>query len=65
MNPKFFDFNMAKIFSGDHTLGNTNRVVGTYGHMVLKYAIDGLFSVKFDVFSFKILLLEILSGKKN
>ena len=35
------------------------------GHMVPEYAIDGLFSVKFDVFSFEILLLEILSGKKN
>ena len=33
--------------------------------MVPEYAIDGLFSVKFDVFSFEILLLEILSGKKN
>ena len=33
--------------------------------MAPEYAIDGLFSVKSDVFSFGILLLEILSGKKN
>ena len=30
-----------------------------------EYAIDGLFSVKSDVFSFGVIVLEILSGKKN
>jgi hypothetical protein len=33
--------------------------------MAPEYAIDGLFSIKSDVFSFGILLLEILGGKKN
>ncbi|GKV19852.1 hypothetical protein SLEP1_g30058 [Rubroshorea leprosula] len=33
--------------------------------MAPEYAIDGLFSVKSDVFSFGILLLEIISGKKS
>lgn len=30
-----------------------------------EYAIDGLFSLKSDVFSFGVLVLEIVSGKKN
>lgn len=30
-----------------------------------EYAIDGLFSVKSDVFSFGVLVLEIISGQKN
>ena len=30
-----------------------------------EYALRGLFSIKSDVFSFGVLLLEILSGKKN
>lgn len=30
-----------------------------------EYAIDGLFSVKSDVFSFGVIVLEIMSGKRN
>lgn len=30
-----------------------------------EYAMDGLFSVKSDVFSFGVLVLEIVSGTKN
>ncbi|XP_022717010.1 G-type lectin S-receptor-like serine/threonine-protein kinase At4g27290 [Durio zibethinus] len=65
MNPKISDFGMARTFGGDQTEANTNRVVGTYGYMAPEYAIDGLFSVKSDVFSFGILLLEIISGRKS
>jgi len=35
------------------------------GYMAPEYAIDGLFSVKSDVFSFGILVLETVSGKRN
>lgn len=35
------------------------------GYMAPEYASDGLFSVKSDVFSFGILMLEIVSGKKS
>lgn len=30
-----------------------------------EYAMEGIFSIKSDVFSFGVLLLEIISGKKN
>ncbi|GLT56076.1 hypothetical protein SLA2020_291490 [Shorea laevis] len=65
MNPKISDFGMARTFGGEQSEGNTKRVVGTYGYMAPEYANDGLFSVKSDVFSFGILLLEIISGKKS
>ncbi|KAG6793919.1 hypothetical protein POTOM_003145 [Populus tomentosa] len=65
MNPKISDFGFARMFGGDQTEGNTTRVVGTYGYMAPEYATDGLFSVKSDVFSFGILMLEIISGKKS
>ncbi|CAN1239388.1 G-type lectin S-receptor-like serine/threonine-protein kinase At4g27290 [Linum grandiflorum] len=65
MNPKISDFGMARIFGANETQGNTKRVVGTYGYMSPEYAIDGLFSIKSDVFSFGVLVLEIVSGKRN
>ncbi|KAH7544240.1 hypothetical protein JRO89_XS15G0134700 [Xanthoceras sorbifolium] len=36
-----------------------------FGYMSPEYALEGLFSIKSDVFSFGVLLLEIVSGKKN
>ncbi|XP_058091036.1 receptor-like serine/threonine-protein kinase SD1-7 [Magnolia sinica] len=65
MNPKISDFGMARVFGGDESHANTNRVVGTYGYMSPEYAMRGVFSVKSDVFSFGVLLLEIIGGKKN
>ncbi|KAK7302663.1 hypothetical protein RJT34_13556 [Clitoria ternatea] len=44
---------------------NTRRIVGTYGYMSPEYAIQGRFSEKSDVFSFGVLLLEIVSRRKN
>uniref|UniRef100_A0A803QIN3 Receptor-like serine/threonine-protein kinase n=1 Tax=Cannabis sativa TaxID=3483 RepID=A0A803QIN3_CANSA len=65
MNPKISDFGLARIFGGKQTEGSTTRVVGTYGYMSPEYALDGFFSIKSDVFSFGVMVLEILSGKKN
>ncbi|KAK1426228.1 hypothetical protein QVD17_14897 [Tagetes erecta] len=65
LSPKISDFGMAKIFRGDEGETKTRRVVGTYGYMSPEYAMEGLFSIKSDVFSFGILVLEIISGRKN
>ncbi|KAM1266209.1 hypothetical protein ACFX2J_035804 [Malus domestica] len=64
MNPKISDFGMAKIFTED--LGaNTMRIAGTRGYMPPEYVMGGNFSVKSDVYSYGVLLLEIISGRKN
>ncbi|KAH6835696.1 S-locus lectin protein kinase family protein [Perilla frutescens var. hirtella] len=65
MNPKISDFGLARTFGGDETGANTSRVVGTYGYMSPEYAAEGIFSVKSDVFSFGVIVLEIVSGKRN
>ncbi|KAJ0830830.1 putative protein kinase RLK-Pelle-DLSV family [Helianthus annuus] len=65
MNPKISDFGMARIICGSQTRAMTNRIVGTYGYMSPEYAMHGHFSVKSDVFSLGVLVLEIISGKKN
>ncbi|KAK2977249.1 hypothetical protein RJ640_005511 [Escallonia rubra] len=65
MSPKISDFGMARIFELDETQGDTSKIVGTYGYMAPEYAMHGQFSVKSDVFSFGVLVLEIVSGQKN
>ncbi|THG07336.1 hypothetical protein TEA_025841 [Camellia sinensis var. sinensis] len=65
MNAKISDFGTARIFGVDKSQENTSKVVGTYGYMSPEYVLYGQYSVKSDVFSFGVLLLEIISGKKN
>ncbi|KAM4101962.1 hypothetical protein ACB094_05G186100 [Castanea mollissima] len=65
MNLKISDFGMAKLFLLDQTQANTSRIVGTYGYMTPEYAMHGQISVKSDVFSFGVLVLEIVSRQRN
>ncbi|KAH7660806.1 S-receptor-like serine/threonine-protein kinase protein [Dioscorea alata] len=65
MNPKISDFGLARNFGEHETITKTRKVVGTYGYMAPEYALDGVFSVKSDVFSFGVLILEIISGQRN
>uniref|UniRef100_A0A3N7EEZ8 Receptor-like serine/threonine-protein kinase n=1 Tax=Populus trichocarpa TaxID=3694 RepID=A0A3N7EEZ8_POPTR len=65
MNPKISDFGLARSFGENETEAITSRVVGTYGYISPEYAIDGLYSIKSDVFSFGVLVLEIVSGNRN
>ncbi|KAL1081761.1 hypothetical protein V6Z11_D09G088300 [Gossypium hirsutum] len=65
MTPKIADFGTARLCAIDQTHGATSRIMGTYGYMAPEYIMHGQFSVKSDVFSFGVLILEILSGQKN
>ncbi|KAJ0764170.1 putative protein kinase RLK-Pelle-DLSV family [Helianthus annuus] len=65
MNPKISDFGLARMFEGHENEAKTKNVVGTFGYISPEYAANGLFSVKSDIFSYGVLLLEIVSGKKN
>ncbi|XP_026661537.2 cysteine-rich receptor-like protein kinase 10 isoform X3 [Phoenix dactylifera] len=64
-NPRISDFGMARIFGRDQSLERTGTVVGTIGYMSPEYAMEGQISEKSDVFSFGVLLLEVVSGKRN
>ncbi|CAN6226019.1 unnamed protein product [Urochloa humidicola] len=65
MNPKISDFGLARIFGRDQTQAVTTRVVGTYGYMAPEYLMRGNYSVKSDAFSFGVMVLEIVTGRKN
>ncbi|KAG7588020.1 Protein kinase domain [Arabidopsis suecica] len=64
MNPKISDFGLARMYQGTEYQDNTRRVVGTLGYMSPEYAWTGMFSEKSDIYSFGVLLLEIISGEK-
>jgi len=44
---------------------NKSLLISNSGYMAPEYAMEGLFSVKSDVFSYGVLVLEIICGKKN
>ncbi|KAL5201771.1 hypothetical protein ABZP36_036125 [Zizania latifolia] len=65
--PKIADFGMARLFpeAGDGRSHVQTRVAGTNGYMAPEYLMHGALSAKADVFSFGVLVLEIVSGRKN
>uniref|UniRef100_A0A8R7PE17 Cysteine-rich receptor-like protein kinase 10 n=1 Tax=Triticum urartu TaxID=4572 RepID=A0A8R7PE17_TRIUA len=65
LNAKISDFGLARLFEGDQSKDVTNRVVGTFGYMAPEYVVRGHYSTKSDVFSFGILVLEIITGRRN
>ncbi|KAM0952317.1 putative protein kinase RLK-Pelle-DLSV family [Dioscorea sansibarensis] len=65
MHPKISDFGLARLFQCDQTGGTTSRVVGTFGYMAPEYVMRGQYSAKSDIFSYGVLVLEILTGRKN
>ncbi|KAJ0247150.1 Protein kinase domain-containing protein [Hirschfeldia incana] len=67
MNPKIADFGLAKVFEIGQTTTHrfTYRIAGTYGYMAPEYAMNGQFSVKTDVYSFGVLVIELITGKRN
>ncbi|XP_077231011.1 putative serine/threonine-protein kinase PBL21 isoform X4 [Tasmannia lanceolata] len=63
-NPKLSDFGLAKLAPvGDKTHVST-RVMGTYGYCAPEYAMSGKLTLKSDIYSFGVVLLELISGRK-
>ncbi|KAF7850927.1 hypothetical protein BT93_L4842 [Corymbia citriodora subsp. variegata] len=63
-NPKLSDFGLAKLGPvGDNTHVST-RVMGTYGYCAPEYAMSGKLTLKSDIYSFGVVLLELISGRK-
>uniref|UniRef100_A0A0D9WZX7 Uncharacterized protein n=1 Tax=Leersia perrieri TaxID=77586 RepID=A0A0D9WZX7_9ORYZ len=64
-NPKISDFGLAKLFEWEQTQDVTSHIAGTYGYMSPEYAMRGQYSVKSDAFSFGVMILEIVTGRRN
>ncbi|GAB2299899.1 Proline-rich receptor-like protein kinase perk8 [Dionaea muscipula] len=64
---KVADFGLAKLAEELELDGNTHvstRVMGTFGYMAPEYASSGKLTEKSDVFSFGVVLLELITGRK-
>ncbi|KAL1332313.1 cysteine-rich receptor-like protein kinase 43 isoform X3 [Arachis hypogaea] len=61
--PKIADFGLARLLPRDQSHLST-RFAGTMGYTAPEYAIHGQLSEKTDVYSYGIVVLEIISGKK-
>ncbi|XP_076927409.1 cysteine-rich receptor-like protein kinase 3 [Bidens hawaiensis] len=61
--PKICDFGLARLQPEDQTHIST-KLAGTLGYMAPEYATKGHLSEKADTYSFGIVILEIISGRR-
>ncbi|KAJ1702772.1 hypothetical protein LUZ63_002551 [Rhynchospora breviuscula] len=57
------DFGLAKLTNDNHTHVST-RVMGTFGYLAPEYASSGKLTEKSDVFSYGVMLLEMITGRR-
>ncbi|ONK55940.1 uncharacterized protein A4U43_C10F2510 [Asparagus officinalis] len=61
-NAKVSDFGLAKLICSEKTYVTT-RVMGTFGYVAPEYASTGMLNEKSDIYSFGVLIMEIISGR--
>lgn len=65
MVPKIADFGLSKIFGDKQTRIITVNRPGTHGYMAPEYLIQGVVSIKADIYSLGVIIIEILTGYRN
>ncbi|KAJ1261443.1 hypothetical protein BS78_09G029900 [Paspalum vaginatum] len=62
--PKIADFGLARNFMEDQSHLSTG-LAGTFGYMAPEYIVHGQLTEKADIYSYGVLVLEIITGRKN
>ncbi|CAO2039466.1 unnamed protein product [Urochloa humidicola] len=65
MEPKIADFGLSRLFSEEQTRTCTMNLMGSIGYMAPEYLLRGEISTKSDIYSLGILILEVVTGKRN
>lgn len=63
-NPKLSDFGLAKLAPVGANTHVSTRVMGTYGYCAPEYAMSGKLTLKSDIYSFGVVLMELITGRK-
>lgn len=63
-NPKLSDFGLAKLGPVGENTHVSTRVMGTYGYCAPEYAMSGKLTLKSDIYSLGVVLLELITGRK-
>ena len=63
-NAKLSDFGLAKLGTTDDKIHISTRVMGTNGYCAPEYQQTGQLTIKADIYSFGVVLLELITGRR-
>ncbi|CAA2973178.1 serine threonine- kinase CDL1-like [Olea europaea subsp. europaea] len=64
LNPRLSHYGLAKLVQSGNKIQVTPRVMAAYGYSAPEYKRQGEFSLKSDVYSFRVVLLELITGRR-
>ncbi|KAL5555573.1 hypothetical protein UlMin_037809 [Ulmus minor] len=68
LKPKISDFGLASVYAEDDQGAGQLKIIkseASHGYMAPEYPLYGMITTKYDVYGFGVVILEIVSGKKN